>query len=103
VQIAEAVNDTLSLVLQLPFIRKRCADAGSNEELVHHEKLAKVKWLKMGTRLDTVIKANGGVYLVGSSLSYADILVAHMTTWFVEEVGADLLQSYIKCSNMSAD
>lgn len=82
------MNDTLPLVIQLPFIRKRCTDAGSNEELVHHEKLAKVKWLKMGTRLDSILKANGGVYLVGNGLSYADILVAHMTTWFVEEVSA---------------
>lgn len=80
------MNDTLSYVLSLPFIRQRCAAAESDEELAHHLRLAKVKWGKLGSRLDSVIQSNGGEFLVGKSLSYADILVGHMTTWFIEEV-----------------
>eukprot|EP00341_Mesodinium_pulex_P006179 CAMPEP_0116983502 /NCGR_PEP_ID=MMETSP0467-20121206/61010_1 /TAXON_ID=283647 /ORGANISM="Mesodinium pulex, Strain SPMC105" /LENGTH=71 /DNA_ID=CAMNT_0004678265 /DNA_START=28 /DNA_END=239 /DNA_ORIENTATION=- len=57
--IAEAVNDTLSYVLSLPFIRQRCAAAESDEELAHHLRLAKVKWGKLGSRLDSVIQSNG--------------------------------------------
>ena len=72
--------------MQLPFIRCRCEAAGSEDELVHHLKLAKVKWTKMASRMDAILRSNGGVYLVGKSLSYADVLVAHMTTWFIEEV-----------------
>lgn len=30
-------------------------------------------------------------YLVGSALTYADILVAHVTTWYVEECGPEIV------------
>eukprot|EP00981_Chlorochromonas_danica_P010643 scaffold3296_cov159-Ochromonas_danica.AAC.10 len=34
----------------------------------------------------------GQVFLVGKGLTYADVLAAHLTTWFVEECGPDLLK-----------
>jgi glutathione S-transferase len=46
----------------------------------------KNKWVQFSTRFEAILKLNGGIYLVGSSLTYADILVAHVLTWFVEEV-----------------
>lgn len=67
--------------MSVPFTRKK-----SLEELESHIRLAKVKWQKLAARFEAIIRKNGGVYLVGESLSYADILVGHMTTWFVEEV-----------------
>lgn len=67
--------------MSVPFVRKK-----SLEELESHVRLAKVKWQKLAARLEAILRKNGGVYLVGENLSYADILVGHMTTWFVEEV-----------------
>lgn len=34
----------------------------------------------------------GQVFLVGKALTYADVLAAHLATWFVEECGPDLLK-----------
>jgi glutathione S-transferase len=45
----------------------------------------------VGSRLEAVLKANGGNYLVGESLTYADILTAHAVTWYVEECGPDVV------------
>lgn len=67
--------------MSVPFIRKK-----SPEELDSHIRLARVKWQKLAARLEAILRKNGGVYLVGESLSYADVLVGHLTTWFVEEV-----------------
>jgi glutathione S-transferase len=71
--------------MAVPFIRKK-----SPEDLESQSRLVKVKWQKLSARFEAILRKNGGVYLVGESLSYADILVAHMTTWFVEEVSAIL-------------
>lgn len=80
---AEAVNDVLPLVMSVPFLRKKSLPI---EEFESQMRLAKVKWHKLSSRLEAVLRKNGGIYIVGESLSYADILVGHMTTWFVEEV-----------------
>ena len=34
---------------------------------------------------------NDKEHLVGKTLTYADILLAHITTWFVEELGPNIL------------
>jgi glutathione S-transferase len=81
--VAEAVNDVLPLVMGVPFLRKKSLPT---EEFESQMRLAKVKWHKLSSRLEAILRKNGGVYIVGESLSYADVLVGHMTTWFVEEV-----------------
>lgn len=54
-----------------------------------HKKVMADKWATFGARFEAVLKANGGEYMVGQSLTYADILVAHCLTWYVEEVSDD--------------
>ena len=51
-----------------------------------HLALMKGNWEKVSARFEAILKRNGGRYLVGESMTYADILVAHLLTWFVEEV-----------------
>lgn len=36
--------------------------------------------------------SNIKIYLVGDSMTYADVLVAHITTWFIEEAGAEVVK-----------
>lgn len=79
--------------MSVPFLRKKSLPA---DEFETQMRLAKVKWHKLSARLEAILRKNGGIYLVGESLSYADILVGHMTTWFVEEVCLTfILSNYI--------
>ena len=47
---------------------------------------AREKFLTFGSRIEYILSQNGGIYLVGKDLTYAEIMVAHVVTWFVEEV-----------------
>lgn len=87
--IAETVRDLISLVAGTPFARRR-----SGAELDKHIALLRDKWQARASRLEQGLKANGGVYLVGKSVTYADILVAHALTWYVEEVSQSILLSF---------
>jgi hypothetical protein len=44
--------------------------------------------LLAGGRFEAILINNGSKFMVGTALTYADILVAHVLTWFVEEVCA---------------
>ncbi|KAJ1410743.1 hypothetical protein B484DRAFT_455799 [Ochromonadaceae sp. CCMP2298] len=111
--ISEAVRDILPLLLAAPF-RKYSATgavpARNEEEWAAHSKLAKEKWGFIGSRLEAILRSNLPVpkkaavkgevvaepkelYLVGGGFTYADVLVAHITTWMVEEFGADVVRS----------
>lgn len=76
-----------------------------------HLKTMKDKWSFIGGRFEAILRSNARkqqqastsssantsdknsvVYLVGDSMTYADILVAHITTWFVEECGPEITQ-----------
>lgn len=46
----------------------------------------KAKWGKVSTRFEAILIRNGGTFMVGQAMTYADVLVAHSLTWFVEEV-----------------
>lgn len=46
----------------------------------------KAKWVKVSTRFEAILIRNGGTFMVGQAMTYADVLVAHSLTWFVEEV-----------------
>lgn len=41
---------------------------------------------------DIVYDPSAQYFLVGEALTYADVLVAHVTTWFVEECGSEIVQ-----------
>jgi glutathione S-transferase len=84
-QIAEAINDLI--VLLMPFAFRK----NDPEALATMKNNAKEKFLSVGARFETILKKNGGVFLVGDSITYADILLAHAITWFVEELGPEIL------------
>ena len=46
----------------------------------------KAKWAKVSSRFEAILIRNGGIFMVGQAMTYADVLVAHSLTWFVEEV-----------------
>ena len=46
----------------------------------------KEKWAAASPKLEAVLVHNGGEYFVGKAMTYPDIPVSHMLTWFVEEV-----------------
>lgn len=84
--VAEAVRDLLMLVVGSPFKR-----AKSVEEKNAHIKLMKEKWAFVGARFEAILITNNKENMVGKGLTYADILVAHITTWMVEECGPDVV------------
>jgi glutathione S-transferase len=106
--LAEAVAEVLNLLVGAPFTRAGEGGAAAWEE---KQKVVRVKWNKLGRRLEELLQRNrngtrkdaemqqtsGGeeatVFLVGTSLSYADVLAAHVLTWAVEELGADCVRT----------
>jgi glutathione S-transferase len=93
--IAESVRDLLSLLLSAPF--QRIISTEANDA---HVKAMKEKWSFVAARYEAILetnqqdeKASPHGYLVGDALTYADVLVAHVTTWFVEECGADIVEN----------
>ena len=84
--IAETVRDLIGLVAGTPFARRRGA-----AQLDLHMIMLREKWNARASRLEFLleqqIKAKNGCVLVGKSVTYADVLVAHALTWYVEEVG----------------
>mmetsp|Transcript_11307 Transcript_11307/g.18414 ORF Transcript_11307/g.18414 Transcript_11307/m.18414 type:complete len:253 (+) Transcript_11307:126-884(+) len=95
--LAESISDMLGQLAGAPFVRARSA-----EEWAEKSKVVRVKWAKCGHRLEAVLqrqhRGHEGseeevVFLVGHSLSYADVLAAHLLTWAVEELGADCVRT----------
>jgi len=82
-----------------------------------HRSMMLDKWSFLGNRLEAILRTNlplygkkkqgpgaavgsvvedydmGDVFMVGRSLTYADILTAHLVTWLVEECGTDAMRS----------
>jgi glutathione S-transferase len=63
----------------------------AKKEFAQHVAKMKEVWIKNSSRYEIILQRNGGEYLVGKELSYADVLVAHALTWFVEECGPDIV------------
>ncbi len=77
-----------------------------NPDWIAHQTAMKDKWHFIGGRFEAILRSNlrkqhperhidkeiPAVYLVGDSITYADVLVAHITTWFVEECGSDIMK-----------
>ena len=75
------MHDLLNLAYAAPFHRSI-----SDEEGARHIQNMKDRWDVMGLRFEEILAANGGKHMVGTELTYADILIGHCITWFVEEV-----------------
>ena len=78
----------MKLALYAPFRRAEGTEAGDK-----HIVAMKAHWLKFGSRLEAVLAANGGAYMVGQDITYADILVVHCLTWYVEECGPEIVSA----------
>jgi glutathione S-transferase len=112
--IAEAILDLIRLAAAAPFQRRK-----GDEASLAHITTMKTKWESAATRLEMILErkkklipkaaaaaaaasasddssdGNSGkqrrpTCLVGSEITYADVLLAHCLTWFVEECGADI-------------
>mmetsp|Transcript_22009 Transcript_22009/g.21268 ORF Transcript_22009/g.21268 Transcript_22009/m.21268 type:complete len:243 (+) Transcript_22009:87-815(+) len=86
--IAESCRDLIGLCTAAPFIRY---NNDVKKEFAQHIAKMKEVWKKNSSRYEIILKSNGGEYLVGKELSYADVLVAHALTWFVEECGPEIV------------
>jgi glutathione S-transferase len=84
---AESINDLIMQLTSLPFIRN------DPERLEAVMQTAREKFRIMGARFESLLEQNGKVFLVGTSLTYVDILLAHAITWFVEELGPEILDN----------
>jgi glutathione S-transferase len=83
--IAETIRDLIVYLAAMPKFR------GKPAESEVHLKLLKDKWTFMGARFEAILSANGGSFMVGTSVTYVDILLAHLLTWYVEECGAEIV------------
>lgn len=88
--IAEAVRDLLPDLCAAPFMRPPLK---SKEEFEGHLAKMREKWIKVASRLEAILVLNGGRHLVANQLTYADILVAHALTWYVEECGPQIVEN----------
>lgn len=84
--IAETVRDLISLAVRVPFLKTKANDEYSSLIATMRD-----KWSSVGSRFEAILINNGKTYLVGSSMTYADILVVHVLTWFVEECGPSIV------------
>lgn len=69
-----------------------------------HLQTMRDRWAFIGARLEAIIRSNRAnldisqtdphtTFLVGDSMTYCDILVAHIATWYVEECGSDIMSA----------
>ena len=79
--IAEMCDDVLSLAVKAPFVRNNGQEAGDK-----HIQSMKEHWMKYAPRFEAVLAANGGSFMVGDRMTYADVLMVHCLTCYVEEV-----------------
>mmetsp|Transcript_17774 Transcript_17774/g.17854 ORF Transcript_17774/g.17854 Transcript_17774/m.17854 type:complete len:253 (-) Transcript_17774:155-913(-) len=87
--IADAIADLVSIAYSAPF--RKCL---SDEDACRNQTLMEERWESVGSRLEALLIGNGGKFMVGSSMTYADILVAHCITWYVEECGPNIMIPY---------
>jgi len=85
--IAESVKDLISLAAGAPFRRNK-----GEEEAAAHIEVMKKKWEFTSARYEAILRmSDKKEFMVGTSFTYVDILVAHVTTWFIEECGSDIV------------
>lgn len=100
--LAETILDLIKMATAAPFRRNQSEEAGKA-----HVATMREKWFLQATRMEmciernTKLKLKGGIgggkekgktaCLVGAGVTYADVLLAHCLTWYVEECGADIV------------
>jgi glutathione S-transferase len=86
--IAECIRDVLGLLTGCPFQRRN----GGGEA---HISMMKEKWVtSFGPKFESLLASNGGEYFVGSSMTYPDVLITHVITWMVEEIGDECMNGH---------
>ena len=90
--LAEACRDLIIIACQAPFQRYKGGPENPAFGQMHKE-FMKDKWALFGSRFEAILQRNGGKFLVGNAMTYADILVAHVLTWFVEECGPEIVEN----------
>ena len=95
--IACNILDLIKVVVAAPF--KRYQNEESGKEYINTMKVA---WRKAAVRLEMCIEKNSrkgkiGAYLVGDCVTYVDVLLAHVVTWFAEECGGGILEDMPYC------
>lgn len=87
--IVGAVHELMALAYAAPF-KRASSKQGEGDQ---HKKSMRFKWFEIASRLESIVEANGGKHLVGTDLTYADVLTAHCITWYVEEIGPDIVEN----------
>lgn len=88
--IAEVIRDIVEKLIYIPFHKNL---EGEAEKLEASLKAVKDLWNSKGPRFEAMLEANGGNVMVGSSTTYADILMAHVVSWVIDELGPEIAQS----------
>lgn len=95
--IAESISELIGMIGRLPFLRQK----GDTEEENAHKELCRRVFKERARVYETCVARNKGPnpskpipspYIVGDKVSYVDILVVHAVTWFVEELGEDIME-----------
>jgi glutathione S-transferase len=93
-QIVESVRDAVNPLLMAPFERKKSFVASGDKSAPEHVAKMKETFAKFAERFEKVYQTNDTGFIVGDALTYADIMVAHCLTWYVEECGPSILDSF---------
>lgn len=75
---------------ELALVAKEKAAKAQGKKVAAKKVTAPVK--KVEGEVEAAAPATPSGFLVGSSLTYADVLVAHVTTWYVEELGSNIVE-----------
>lgn len=88
--IVEAVNDVLIFCIKEPFEKLK-----SSEEYANYIELMRTKWDFAASRFEGILRISGRAkHIACDQLTYADVLVAHAATWFIEILGAEIIKPY---------
>lgn len=88
----ESIRDMLSPVMGAPFMRYKFKN--DEEKLSEFKQSMHDTFSKNALNFEQILTKNGGLYLVGDNMTWADILLVHALTWYVEELGTDIMQPF---------
>lgn len=86
------IFDMTAPLMRAPFERAKGEEADKA-----HKKVLIAAFDKGAVRLEMCIERNtrkgnkGAAYLIGDCITYADIMLAHMLTWYAEECGQEIV------------
>ena len=88
----ESIRDMIGPVMGVPFMRYRLKN--DKVKLTEFKETMIDTFHKNATNFEQILTRNGGLYLVGDSMTWADILLVHALTWYVEELGTEIMQPF---------